>query len=58
LQTAYNDESIKGMLSKKQELNGSCLASKESTLVGVIFDPIDFVVYTIGTNLMIRLWEL
>jgi hypothetical protein len=49
LQTAYNDESLKGMISMKQERNGSVMPTKESNLIGVIFDPIDFVVYTIGS---------
>ena len=54
MQSAYNDDSIKGMLSLKQERNGSVLASKESMLVAVIFDPVEFVLYSVGSNLMIR----
>jgi len=34
------------------------LASMNSTLVGLIIDSIEFVVYTIDSDLMIRVWDL
>ena len=46
------------MLTAKQEFNGSVLASRQSTLVGVIFDPVDFVLYSIGSNMLIRQWAM
>ena len=34
------------------------LASMNSTLVGLIIDSIEFVVYTVDSDLMIRVWDL
>ena len=42
------------MISPKQERNGSVIPTKEANLVGVIFDPVEFLVYTIGSQLIIR----
>lgn len=41
-----------------KEKNGSVLASQDSKLVGSIFDPIEFVIYTIDSDLMIRVWSM
>jgi WD40 repeat protein len=34
------------------------LACLESTCVGIIFDPVEFVVYSIGSNYLIRQWNM
>ena len=34
------------------------MPNKDSNLIGVIFDPVDFVIYTIGSQLIMRQWAL
>jgi hypothetical protein len=58
LQTAFVDGSIKDAIPSGKEFNGSVLASLNSTLIGLIIDSIEFVVYTIDSDLMIRVWDL
>ena len=58
LQTAFNDSSIKDAIPSGKEYNGSVLASMNSTLIGLIIDRVEFMIYTIDSDLMIRVWSL
>jgi len=58
LLTAFDDGSMKDYMPAAKEFNGSVLASMNSKLIGSIIDPIGFVVYSIDSDLMIRVWDL
>lgn len=58
LKTAYNESSIKGAIPLPKEQNGSVLASQDSKLIGALFDPVEFILYTIDSDLMIRCWSM
>lgn len=58
MQTAYKDTSIKDFLPSYKEFNHIVLPCKKSKLVGVILDQKEMVIYSIDSDLMIRVWNL
>ena len=42
----------------KKEFNSSVLPSLKSTLIGTIIDPISYNLYSVDSELMIRIWCL
>mmetsp|Transcript_4725 Transcript_4725/g.7129 ORF Transcript_4725/g.7129 Transcript_4725/m.7129 type:complete len:129 (-) Transcript_4725:33-419(-) len=57
LQGGFKDESIKDRIPPHKEFNGSVLPCEATKLVGIIFDPIEFMLYTIDTDLLMRVWD-
>lgn len=55
---AYKDSSLKDLIPSGKEFNGSVLASTNTKLVGVIIDKIEFNLYTVDSDLMVRVWDL
>ena len=49
---------MKDYIPPHKEFNGSVLASMNSKLIGTIIDPIGFVLYSIDSDLMIRVWGM
>lgn len=58
LQHGYKDASIKDIIPSDKEFNGSVLASINTKLIGVIIDQVEFILYTVDSDLMIRVWDL
>lgn len=40
------------------EYNGKVVASNHSRLVGYIMDKVEFQLYTIDSDLMVRVWDM
>lgn len=55
---AYKDSSLKDLIPSGKEFNGSVLASVNTKLVGVIIDKVDFNLYSVDSDLMVRVWDL
>ena len=54
---AYKDTSLKDQVPSGVEYNSSVLASNSSKLVGMIMDKVEFNLYTIDSDSMIRVWD-
>lgn len=54
---AYKDKSLKDLIPPGKEYNASVLASVNSKLVGLIFDKVKFQLYTVDSDLMVRVWS-
>ena len=58
IQTAYNNDSIKDCIPPRKEFSGAVLASPQSKLISVILNPLEFELYSIDSDLMVRVWNL
>lgn len=54
---AYKDESLRNCIPPSKEFNSSVVASIHSNLVGIIMDTINFQLYTVDSDLMVRVWS-
>ena len=54
---AYRDSSLKNCLPCGKEYNSSVLASNKSKLVGLIMDKVAFKLFTIDSDLLVRVWN-
>lgn len=54
---AYQNGSLKNCIPSGKEYNASVLASNKSKLVGLIMDKVEFHLYTVDSDLMVRVWD-
>ena len=54
---AYQNSSLKNCIPSGKEYNASVLASNNSKLVGLIMDKVEFQLYTVDSDLMVRVWD-